>query len=407
MRLLSGRYELGAVIGTGSSAVVHRAWDRAGFASVAVKLFTAGPDVHDPRRHDREIDALTRVRHPGLVALRDGGIDDGVPYLVLDLVDGPTLAEHLLLYGPLTPEATRRLGARVADALAAVHAAGIVHRDVKPANVLLELDGAPRLTDFGIAHALDATSLTRSGAVVGTVGYLAPEQVRGRAVGVAADVYALGLVLLEAVTGRREYPGTAVESAAARLHRAPAIPRHLPAPLARAIRAMTASDPSRRPRAAAVAELLGTGSATTTMPAWLLAPVRARPWLVAAGGGAVAAAAVVAVLVGGTAVPAGPATGVPAAALVPEPVEPGPVVSQPVAAEPAAVAPAASGGVVAGSVTADPPVAPERRGGGARAGRDDDEDEDDRRGKRRDRGPRADRDDDGDRNGERRGRGRR
>ena len=126
----------------------------------------------------------------------------------------------------------RRIGARLADALAHVHAGGIIHRDLKPANVLLGADGRPRLADFGIARALDGTAVTGTGYVVGTAAYLAPEQVRGEWVGPAADVYALGLVLLEALTGRREYPGALVESATARLHRPPGIPEHLPSPCA-------------------------------------------------------------------------------------------------------------------------------------------------------------------------------
>jgi serine/threonine protein kinase len=325
MIVIADRYELGALVGTGSSAVVHRAWDRERGTAVAVKL-TVDVGVHDPRRHRREIDALTRVRHPGLVALHDGGVDDGVPYLVLDLVDGPTLAERILLGGPLTADATRRLGARVAAALAAVHAAGIVHRDVKPANVLLEPDGTPRLTDFGIARALDATAVTRTGAVLGTAGFLAPEQVRGHEVTGAADVYALGLVLLEAVTGRREYPGPAVESATARLYRSPVVPRDLPAPLARALRSMTTADPARRPTAAAAAVLLAAEPATSTIPVWRRAAVAHRPLLVAAAAVAVLTGAVGSVLLGGPspAVPAVPAVVIPVPQPAPAAQEPPP-----------------------------------------------------------------------------------
>jgi hypothetical protein len=149
----------------------------------------------------------------------------------------------------------------LADALAHVHRGGIVHRDLKPANVLLDPDGRPRLTDFGIARALDGTAVTGTGFVVGTAAYLAPEQVRGERVGPEADVYALGLVLLEALTGRREYPGALVESATARLHRPPAVPPHLPDALSTALHAMTARDPAARPTAAQVAALLEAGAA--------------------------------------------------------------------------------------------------------------------------------------------------
>jgi hypothetical protein len=223
-----------------------------------VKLFHAGASTHDRRRQQREMRALATLHHPGLVALHDGGVEDGRPFIVTDLVEGPTLAERLEA-GPLDPDEVRRVGARLADALAHVHRGGIVHRDLKPANVLLGPDG-PRLADFGIARAVDGTAVTGTGYVVGTAAYLAPEQVRGEWVGPEADVYALGLVLLEALTGRREYPGALVESATARLHRPPGIPDGIPASLHTAVQAMTALDPAARPTAGQVAVLLAAGS---------------------------------------------------------------------------------------------------------------------------------------------------
>jgi eukaryotic-like serine/threonine-protein kinase len=253
--VVGGRYELGAVLGTGASAQVRRAWDRLSGRAFAVKLFHAGASVHDRRRQQREMDALGALRHPGLVAMHDGGVEAGRPFIVTDLVDGPTLAA-CIAQRPLSPEQVLRIGADLADALAHVHAGGIVHRDLKPANVLLASDGRPRLADFGIARALDGTAVTGTGFVVGTAAYLAPEQVRGEEVGPAVDVYALGLVLLESLTGRREYPGALVESAMARLHRAPVIPEGLPHALATALHDMTALDPAARPTAAEVAALL-------------------------------------------------------------------------------------------------------------------------------------------------------
>ena len=256
--VVGGRYELGALLGTGASAVVRRASDRVTGRAFAVKLFHAGASTHDRRRQQREMRALATLHHPGLVALHDGGVEDGRPFIVTDLVEGPTLAERLEA-GPLDPDEVRRLGARLADALAHVHRGGIVHRDLKPANVLLGADG-PRLADFGIARAVDGTAVTGTGYVVGTAAYLAPEQVRGEWVGPEADVYALGLVLLEALTGRREYPGALVESATARLHRPPGIPDGLPASLHTAVQAMTALDPAARPTAGQVAVLLAAGA---------------------------------------------------------------------------------------------------------------------------------------------------
>jgi hypothetical protein len=254
--VLGGRYELGATLGSGASAVVRRAWDRVSGRAFAVKLFHAGASAHDCRRQQREMRALAALHHPGLVGLYDGGVEAGRPYIVTDLVEGPSLAERIARR-PLDADEVRRLGARLADALAHVHASGIVHRDLKPANVLLGEDGRPRLADFGIARALDGTAVTGTGYVVGTAAYLAPEQVRGEWVGPEADVYALGLVLLEALTGRREYPGALVESATARLHRAPDIPATLPSGLRTALHAMTALEPAVRPTAAEVAQLLG------------------------------------------------------------------------------------------------------------------------------------------------------
>ena len=167
-----------------------------------------------------------RLHHPGLVTLHDSGTEpgpDGRTYVVTDLVDGPTLATRMQR-GPLSVREIRKLAAALAAALAHVHEGGFVHRDVKPANILLDHGREPRLADFGIARALDGTVATATGAVAGTAAYLAPEQVRGETVGPAADVYALGLVLIEARTGQREYPGAMVESATARLYRRPVVP---------------------------------------------------------------------------------------------------------------------------------------------------------------------------------------
>ena len=257
--VLGGRYELGGLLGTGASAVVRRASDRLSGRTFAVKLFHAGASAHDRRRQQREMRALAALDHPGLVGLHDGGVEDGRPYIVTDLVEGPSLAERIA-QRPLEADEVRRIGARLADALAHVHSSGIIHRDLKPANVLLGADGQPRLADFGIARALDGTAVTGTGYVVGTAAYLAPEQVRGEWVGPAADVYALGLVLLESLTARREYPGALVESATARLHRPPGIPESLPSGLRTALYAMTALEPAVRPTAAQVATLLSSGS---------------------------------------------------------------------------------------------------------------------------------------------------
>ncbi len=252
---IADRYTLGRVIGAGATATVYAGRDLVADRPVAVKVYRLGGEMHPRIQQIRELAALTMLRHPGLVTLYDGGTErgrDGRTYLVTDLVRGPTLAERLR-EGPLDVPLVRDLAAGLAAALAHVHAHGFVHRDVKPANILLESGREPRLADFGIAKALDGTVATATGSVAGTAAYLAPEQVRGEAVGPAADVYALGLVLLEALTGRREYPGTMVESATARLYRRPAVPTGLPWNLTALLESMTEPDPAGRPTAEAVA----------------------------------------------------------------------------------------------------------------------------------------------------------
>jgi len=254
---IAGRYTLGRVLGAGAAAVVHAGRDLRTDEHVAIKVYRPdGAAIH--LQQQRELEALARLDHPGLVSLHDGGTEpgpEGRTYVVTDLVEGPTLATRMQ-HGPLRVGEIRALAATLAGALAHVHTRGFVHRDVKPANILLDHGREPRLADFGIARALDGTIATATGAVAGTAAYLAPEQVRGETVGPAADVYALGLVLIEARTGRREYPGAMVESATARLYRRPVVPSGLPRDLAGLLHAMTDPDPAARPSAAAVAAAL-------------------------------------------------------------------------------------------------------------------------------------------------------
>ena len=254
--VLGGRYELGPLLGSGASAQVYRARDLHERVPVAVKLFRGVTDPRDARRREVEVGLLARLHHRGLVQFRDAGTEHGRSFVVTDLVEGPSLAERIRRGPPLRPAAVRRLGRRLADALAYVHDCDVVHRDVKPANVLLEHGLRPRLADFGIARALDSTATTANGEIIGTAAYLAPEQVRGQHVGPATDVYALGLVLLEVLTGRREYTGGQVEAAVARLHRSPTVPPDVPADLSDLLRGMTHDDPEQRPAAAAVAVAL-------------------------------------------------------------------------------------------------------------------------------------------------------
>ncbi|GAA3464002.1 hypothetical protein GCM10018963_60150 [Saccharothrix longispora] len=254
--LFAGRYRFDGLLGSGGTADVHRAWDTRLDRFVAVKLFTLDDDPTARRRFQHEVRTLAGFDHPALVSVQDAGTAGRTPFVVLRLVDGPTLRDRLA-DGPLPPDEVRALGARLADALAHIHERDVVHRDVKPSNVLLDAGGNAHLADFGLARAPGTTRLTRRDQVVGSAAYLAPEQVRGAEVGPPADVYSLGLVLLECLTGRREYGGGAVAAAFARLDRPPAVPPDLPADLTRLLLLMTALSVRRRPGAAECARALG------------------------------------------------------------------------------------------------------------------------------------------------------
>ncbi|MCU1531998.1 MAG: serine/threonine protein kinase [Arthrobacter sp.] len=255
--ILGGRYRLGEVIGRGGMASVYTANDLNLGRDVALKLFAPqSTDADELRRQEAEIRLLATLNHPSLVTLFDAGTDTRIPeeprpFLTMELVDGQDLRTRIR-HSPLPLDELAVLGAGVADALAYVHSLGIVHRDIKPANILLVQVRPgeplrPKLTDFGIARIIDGTRLTATGTMVGTAAYLSPEQARGAEIGPASDIYSLGLVLLECIKGEMEYPGSAVESAVARLHRSPAIPDGVPSEWAQLIRAMTAMDPLDRP----------------------------------------------------------------------------------------------------------------------------------------------------------------
>lgn len=294
-RVFGGRYRVTGTLGHGGMASVYRAVDEQLGREVAVKVFRIGAVDHGERaRAEAEIQTLAALRSPALVTLYDAALDDadGDSYLVMELVPGSDLATRLR-EGPLDPATTARVGAQVAEGLAAVHAQGIVHRDVKPANVLLERDGTHvKLADFGIALLRDAARVTGTGTVMGTAAYLAPEQVLAQSISGKADVYALGLVLLECLTGRQPFPGSAIESATARLTRSPEIDQHLPTAWRTLLHVMTAQDPGDRPTAAEAAQRLRALGHDDAAPATQLLP--GAPGAVteaAAAGGAAGAAA--------------------------------------------------------------------------------------------------------------------
>jgi len=283
---LCGRYRLGEVIGRGGMASVYAAKDLNLGRDVALKLFAPqSADAEELRRQEAEIELLATLNHPSLVTLFDAGTDTRIPeeprpFLTMELVDGQDLRTRIR-HSPVPLDELAVIGAGVADALAYVHSLGIVHRDIKPANILLVQVRPgeplrPKLTDFGIARIIDGTRLTATGTMVGTAAYLSPEQARGADIGPASDIYSLGLVLLEGIKGEVEYPGSAVESAVARLYRSPTIPDHVPSEWAQLIRAMTAVDPSDRPAAGELEAALRQALVSPAALPGLLAEERTR-----------------------------------------------------------------------------------------------------------------------------------
>ncbi|MDT7570160.1 MAG: eukaryotic-like serine/threonine-protein kinase [Actinomycetota bacterium] len=249
--VLGGRYALEELIGRGGMADVHRAYDSVLDRPVAVKVLrdvTAEPRARE--RFTAEARTLARLDHPGLVTLLDVGTEGDHPYLVMELVEHVTLASCCAGQA-LEPVRVAALGAQVADSLAYVHGEGVVHRDIKPGNIMLTDAGRCLLTDFGIAKLLGevAAGHTATGFTLGTAAYLSPEQVRGETLTSATDVYSLGLVLLEALTGKRAYDGAPTQAALARLTGPPTMPTDLPADWADLLHRMTALDPADRPSA--------------------------------------------------------------------------------------------------------------------------------------------------------------
>jgi eukaryotic-like serine/threonine-protein kinase len=260
--VLAGRYRLDGRIAAGGVGEVWRAADLVLGRPVAVKLLRPGFAQHPETlaRFEAEARHAASVAHPGIAQVYDYG-EAGTaesPYLVLELVDGPSLA-GVLAAGPLDPGRAMDVLAQAAAGLAAAHAAGLVHRDVKPANLLVGPGGQVKITDFGIAYAAGSAPVTRTGLLVGTPAYLAPERAAGGQATPASDLYSLGVVGYECLTGAPPFRGVPVEVAAAHRHRAlPPLPPDVPAGVAGLIGELTAKDPAARPASAGeVAERAG------------------------------------------------------------------------------------------------------------------------------------------------------
>ena len=230
-RVFSGRYELTHLVARGGMAQVYRARDRLLDRPVALKVLF--PELSVDRafveRFRREAQAAANLSHPNIVPVFDWGEDGGTYYIVMEYIDGQPLSQALRAGGPMPPARVAHIGARVADALAYAHRHGVVHRDVKPGNVLLTNDEQVKVTDFGIARAVNTEeSLTQTGAVMGTATYFSPEQAEGMGVDARSDIYSLGVVLFEMVTGRPPFLGdTPVAVASKHVRDHPPAPREL------------------------------------------------------------------------------------------------------------------------------------------------------------------------------------
>ncbi len=307
---LADRYELGEVIGRGGMGTVYRAVDSVLSRPVAIKVLPGLLADHDPTsvaRFEREARAAAALNHPAVVAVYDTGADATSRFIVMELIVGRSLEAILRQDGPLDPDRAAAIAARVADALAAAHAAGIVHRDIKPANVMVASDGTVKVLDFGIARAIDATTLTQNAMVLGTAAYMSPEQASGQPADERSDIYSLGCVLYTMLAGHAPFSGDGV---AAVLHQhAHIAPRplrdegnHVPRSVEAIVLQMLEKSPDQRPQSAAeVRDRLSTliagppvtaattplGQITATRPLPSSAPLirrgAGRRWLALAG----------------------------------------------------------------------------------------------------------------------------
>ena len=216
--VIADRYELEELVGTGGMSSVFRAHDTLLERRVALKLLHdhIAQDLKQVERFKHEARAVAQLSHPNIVTVIDRGERDGRQFIVFEYVEGENLKQLVVRSGPLPVRQALDVVLRIAQALAFAHNHGLVHRDVKPQNVLLPVGGEPKVTDFGIARSLDVEGLARTGSVVGTSHYIAPEQARGEAVDARTDVYSLGAVLFELLTGEVPFPGESFVAVALR-----------------------------------------------------------------------------------------------------------------------------------------------------------------------------------------------
>jgi eukaryotic-like serine/threonine-protein kinase len=256
---LSGRYQTGDRLGSGGMSNVYKATDLILERTVAVKVLAEhlSDDERFVARFRREALAVAKLIHPNIVQVYDTGVDEGRHYIVMEYVEGRSGAQILQRSGPVEPETAGEIGIQACAGLDYAHRRGIIHRDVKPGNLMVV--GGPvgggemtvKLTDFGIARAIEQTRITQVGSVVGTAAYLAPEQVRGEEATPATDVYALGVVLYQFLTGRLPYEGSSLAELAVRQQNETPLPPStyngdVPEPFGAAVLRALEGDPSRR-----------------------------------------------------------------------------------------------------------------------------------------------------------------
>jgi eukaryotic-like serine/threonine-protein kinase len=257
--LLSGRYELGERLGSGGMSNVYKATDLVLERTVAVKVLAEhlSDDERFVARFRREALAVAKLIHPNIVQVYDSGVDEARHYIVMEYAEGRSGAQILQRQGPLDPEIAAEAGVQACAGLDYAHRRGIIHRDVKPGNLMVfggPVGGGPmtvKLTDFGIARAIEQTRITQVGSVVGTAAYLSPEQVRGEEATPATDVYALGVVLYQFLTGRLPYEGSTLAELAVRQQNERPLPpstynEAVPETLGGAVLRALEGDPARR-----------------------------------------------------------------------------------------------------------------------------------------------------------------